>query len=120
MTRKKGNIEVRFIDPIRTGAGLGSRTSRGVLKGMWLRGGGARFERAMDMQTWVSSVPADGAVTVKQAAALLFVTPMTVHRWVTDGWVKALPTKKQSQICIPLVELQRLAVERGLFVGVGK
>lgn len=116
MTRKKGISVTRYVGPVQA---VGSRVSRGVLKAEWVHGG-ARFEQSRDMQTWVSTVSNNGAVNVKQAAALLFVTPMTVHRWVMDGWLKALPKQRQGQLSVRLSELRKLAVERGFFVGVEK
>lgn len=47
-------------------------------------------------------------LTVKEAAARLGCSPMTVYRAIKDGSLKAVRLRPNSPYLIPLKELQRL------------
>ena len=59
-------------------------------------------------------IPAEGWVTVNQAAASLGVSRVTVFRWIK---VKALaPDMREGVTMVGVAQLRKLAIERGLFL----
>jgi hypothetical protein len=83
---------------------------------------GAVFTRELAGQVWQTRVQSvGGVVTIAQAAKLLRVAPMTVHRWVEEGLLKPVTGRQMARTRVrglSLSAVKRVAIEKGLFLAV--
>ena len=85
---------------------------------LWFAGGLTPFEGAMVIKTdrfgqrWMLLSDRDSDVTVRVAAGLLGVTPMTVTNWLKAGSFPGARTIHKAAV-IPLRDIERVARARG-------
>jgi hypothetical protein len=90
-----------------------------VLQYRWVAGSDAYFTGVEVVkedrfgQVWSLRAARDGAVTVRVAAGLLRVTPMTVSNWINAGVFPGV-YRVHDAIVIPVREVEQIARQRGI------
>jgi hypothetical protein len=82
------------------------------LRGAWRKDGGASFTGWVDPHTGSTEVSPTGDVNVEQAAMLLEVSCVSVHRWIWEGMLVVVKTRP---MLLRISQVRKLASERGQF-----